>query len=124
MSPKRVFDVSVAGDVLVVAPRRNISSLADEGVQANWQELVAQAESGQVRHVVFDFERVGYFGSTMLEAMLVLWKRIVDSGGRMAVCNASPTVRDILRISRFDTLWPVCDTLAAALETVGSEKSS
>ena len=57
----------------------------------------------------------------MLEAMLVLWKRIVDSGGRMAVCNASPTIRDILRVSRFETLWPVCDTLDSALAVVGGE---
>jgi anti-anti-sigma factor len=120
MAAEQVFDVSSRGDVLIVAPRRNISSLADDGVQSNWREILSQTGSGH-RHVVFNFEQIDYFGSTMLEAMLVLWKRIVDSGGRMAVCNASPTIRDILRVSRFETLWPVCDTLDSALAVVGGE---
>ena len=58
----------------------------------------------------FDMVKVNYFGSSMLEAMLYLWKKINTEGGKMAVCCVSDTAREILELSRFDTIWPICQS--------------
>ena len=103
---------------MFVAPRRNISSLAEEQVRAEWDGIVASVEQPEVHHVVFDFHHVQYFGSSMLEAMLFLWKILQREQGRMAICQVSATAKDILRLSKFDTIWPVCETRNDALDIV------
>jgi anti-anti-sigma factor len=115
-----IFDVSTRGDALVIAPLRNISSLAEDEVQSQWEEILGLLRDGNVKNVIFDFHGISYFGSSMLEAMLVLWKRIRPGGGRMAVCNVGPDAREILRLSKFDTIWPVCSSLEEALQTTST----
>ena len=104
------FDISVDGSTLVVVPTRNISSIAEAEVKDEWDEVLAKMQQSDVLHVIFDFHRISYFGSSMLEAMLQLWKQIRSKDGKLVVCNVSDTAKEILRLSKFDTIWPVCDT--------------
>ena len=112
------FEFTVRRSALIVTPLRNISSLAEADVKANWDQIIEQLADEDVAHVVFDVAAIEYFGSSMLEALLALWKNIIKSGGRLAICNASPVVREILRISRFESVWPICDSVDAALDEV------
>ncbi len=121
MAETKIFQVECEQDVLIVTPLRNLSSLADEDIIAEWETVQQQLTVSGVRHVVFDFHNLKYFGSTMLEVMLLLWKRIRPHEGRLAVCNVSKEAREILRLSRFDTIWPVCDSRDAALGEVNSQ---
>lgn len=124
MAESRVFDMDLEDDVMIVAPRRNISSLAEQQVQAEWDGIVTTLEKSDVRHVVFDFHHVQYFGSSMLEAMLFLWKLLQREQGKMAVCNVSSTAQEILRLSKFDTIWPVCGTRTDAMDIVHGKAGS
>ena len=118
MVSSKVFEISSDRGTLILAPSRNISSLSEDDVQLQWDDILGQLDNTGIIHVVFDFEKVNYFGSSMLEAMLYLWKRINPAGGKMAVCNVSETAAEILKLSKFDTIWPICDTLNDALESV------
>lgn len=118
MAAPNVFVVSQRGAALIISPLRNISSLAEEEVKQQWDDILAQLDQPEVKHVVFDFEKVNYFGSSMLEAMLYLWKRISTDEGKMAVCNVSETATEILKLSRFDTIWPICASRQEALDLV------
>ena len=118
MSASKVFIVAIERAAMVLVPTRNITSLAEQEVQVQWDEIVQNLDNDTVRHIVFDFEKIDYFGSSMLEAMLFLWKKINGKGGRMAVCNTTKTASEVLRISKFDALWPICPSLPEALDYV------
>jgi len=120
MVSSKVFEINSDGAAMILAPSRNISSLSEDDVQLQWDDILGRLDGAEIKHIVFDFEKVNYFGSSMLEAMLYLWKRINPEGGKMAVCNVSETAAEILKLSRFDTIWPVCDTLKDALDSVNS----
>ncbi|MCH7660315.1 MAG: STAS domain-containing protein [Euryarchaeota archaeon] len=104
------FETTIDESTIVVIPTRNITSLAENDVKADWDEVLQSMNEAGVRHVIFDFEKISYFGSSMLEAMLYLWKQIRPQDGKLAVCNVSKTAKEILRLSKFDTIWPVCGT--------------
>lgn len=110
-----LFEVEVTQPTLIVLPQENVCSLADERVQPELMRLQERLENPALRNVVIDFGRIEYFGSSMLEAMLKLWKQVHALGGRMAVCNVSEIGREVLQVGRFDTLWQVYDTREAAL---------
>ena len=82
--------------------------------------LLDRIEDTGVQHAVVDLEQSAYFGTSMLQAMAAIWKRVRARGGKMAVCNVSDTGREILRVTRFDTLWPICSSQQEALEAVSS----
>lgn len=118
MANPRFFTVTLERQSLIVTPLQSIGNLADEEVQVEWDEILARLENSEAKHVVFDFEKLSYFGSSMLEAMLVLWKRVHPNEGKMAICNTTEATSKIFQLSKLDTIWPICDSRQAALDTV------
>ena len=114
----KLFEAEQDGNVFLLCPRHNISSLADADLMGEMNQLCAQLGQSDVHRVVVDFSHVDYFGSLMLEALRMLWNAIHPAGGKMALCNVSPVGRDILEIARFDQLWPVLGSREEAIETV------
>jgi anti-sigma B factor antagonist len=80
--------------------------------------LVDAPRESPLRQIVIDFGQMTYFGSGMLEAILLLWNHIHPSGGKLRLCNVSPVGREILDVSNFSTLWPICENRQAALEAL------
>ena len=118
MSAPRIFEAKSEGNTLVVASRSDAGSLAGEEVAYELTGLLERLESPQMRNVVIDLECSPYFGTSMLQVMTAMWKRVRARGGKMAVCSVSDTGREILHVTRFDTLWPICPGRDEALQTV------
>lgn len=118
MSTPRVFQAESVGRTMIVVPVENSGSVGEEHLNAELNGLLEQIEQPQFSHVVFDFQKVSYFGSSMLAVMHALWKRVRAGNGRMAICNVSDVGREVLEISKFDTLWPVYASRKEALEAV------
>ncbi len=104
-----------------MTPLTNISSLADGAVRDVLDGVLQQLRTTGVTRVVVDFENVAYFGSSMLEALLVIWSPLRSAGGRMVLCGLSDVGREIITLARFDTLWPLYGTLAEALASFDGE---
>lgn len=113
-----LFRHSTRGDALVITPLRGISSFAEEAVQQEMSTLLKRIETGDVRALVVDFSRLEYFGSNMLEALRILWKQLRPRQGKLVVCGLSTVGREIIHLARFDTLFPVVETLDDALARV------
>ena len=118
MSKAQIFNTEIHNATLIVTARGDVSTLAGEDIHAELLGLLNQLEQAEVKHVVIDLKKATYFGSSMLGAMIALWSRIRPRGGKMAVCNVSQTGLEILQVSKFDTLWPVCASREDALEKV------
>ena len=118
MAPKRIFDTEIHDATLIVAPRGSVSTLAGEDVNAELGGLLQQVDRPEVKHVVIDLEKANFFGSSMLGVMNALWSRVRPGGGKLAICNVSETGLEILHVSKFDTLWPICASRQAALDKV------
>jgi anti-anti-sigma factor len=115
----QVFQTERLGDTLVVVPKFSVGGLAAEEVKPELRMLLAQLEDPELIHAVIDLEHVAYFGTSMLEVMHAVWRRLRDRGGKLVVCSVSGVGREVLRISRFDTLWEICDSRQKALAAVG-----
>jgi stage II sporulation protein AA (anti-sigma F factor antagonist) len=118
MSTPKTFRTESDGATLVVALLGNVSSLADEGIRPELEDLLAQLRRPGLKNVVIDFENVSYFGTIMLEALHAIWRCVRQGGGNMALCNVSAMGREILHVSGFHALWSVCASRKEALEAV------
>lgn len=118
MSAPRTFSVRSENDTLIVMALRDVGSLGEADVKPELDALLEQLRPPGPRNVVIDFAKVSYFGTSMLRAMHAIWRHVCNVQGKMALCNVSDLGREVLQVSKFDTLWPVCSSRDEALETV------
>lgn len=118
MSMPRIFDARIEGDTLVVESLGNTGSLVGEEVAYELTALLDQFEKAHLRSAVIDLHNSPYFGTSMLQVMTAVWKRVRARGGKMTVCGLSDTGLEILQVTRFDTLWPICSSQQEALKMV------
>jgi len=119
MPTAHTFSAESEDSTLIVTPLRSVAGLVEEDVRGELAPILERLGTAELKHAVIDFHELTYFGTSMLEAMFAIWRRIRDDEGKMILCNVSTMGREILRVSRFDTLWPICDTREDALREIG-----
>ncbi len=112
------FETERVGETLVMVPQDNLNELHIEQFQQVIGQVLEQIESHEVRHIVLDFNRTEYYGSSALGVFVKLWKHVRDADGNMAFCHVSPYEREILAVTRLDKLWTICTTREDALAAV------
>lgn len=116
-----MLDIERVGDTLVITPVRDMRELHYAEIEAEAKEVLRLLTDDTVKHVVVDFHKTDYYGSTALGFFLKLWKRVRTRQGQLAFCNVSPHELEILKLTRLDNVWSVCTTRAAALAAVHAE---
>lgn len=120
MSLPKFFEAATDGSTLIVSSLGSLGSLAGEEIAYELTDLLEQFDKPELTRVVIDLQKASYFGTSMLQVMTALWKRVRAKGGRLALCNVSETGLEILHVTRFDTLWPICGSREEALQEVAN----
>jgi anti-anti-sigma factor len=118
MSDHKFVRTDQQGETLIVTPLFTYASFAESDVTNEWIAVQRLVETPAVRNVVVNLGEIPYFGSTVLEWMVQLWKRIKVKGGRLAACKASPIGCEVLRAANFDKLWGLHGSQVDALAAV------
>ena len=83
-------------------------------------EINLSLEKG-VTKMVIDLENTRYVSSAGLRIFLATAKRIMANSGTVILANPNEIVKDILKVSGFDTIIEVRPTVEAALEALNSD---
>ena len=118
MSATKHFAIEQADGVLIIAPQGSIGALDAESIRTEWVGVLDRVATSGALHVVIDLQGLEYFGSIVLELIVVLWKRLSVKGRRLAICNVSPVGLEILQAAKFDTIWPIVSSLEEAKNAV------
>jgi anti-sigma B factor antagonist len=117
---EKLFRTERVGNTLVVTPTSELSEFDFDPIQSGAEKVFAEFGDETVQNVVVDLERTAYFGSTGLGFFVRLWKRVKMAGGEMVFCGASPHVKEVLRVTRFDQVWPQRSNREQALQDLSS----
>ena len=118
MSAPKYFKIEQSGDTLIFSAIDSIGGLVEDEARNEWDALLGQISDQGAKNAVMDLGALDYFGSIVLELMVVLWKRVSARGGKLAVCNVSDVGMEILKTAKFDTIWPIVATRDEALSAV------
>jgi len=110
MSESKFVRAEQQGNVLVITPLFTYATFAEEEVVNELTEVQQQVDSPATEQVIIDLGEIPYFGSTVLEWMAQLWKRVKSKGGRLAVVRPSEIGREVLAAARLERLWGIFDT--------------
>lgn len=115
MSYPPIFSITPRDDVLIIAPIRDVNSFERADLDDALADLYRSFPEDKPPRVLLDFHQLTLHGTTMLTAMLSLWKRVKDLGGKMVFCRLSAEELEVLRVTRLDTVWPIYPDRDAAL---------
>lgn len=115
---QNVFKLQQVGNVLVLAAHGDLGSLEDQEIGVELKAALEVLQKNAIKNVVIDFADSKFFGSTMLGAMIKLWKRVSAAQGKMALCNLSNHEHEVLKVTKLDAVWPQLASRQAAIDAV------
>jgi anti-sigma B factor antagonist len=74
--------------------------------------------TGEPLKVVLDFTGVDLISSSLLGKLILLQRRIDSTGGRLRLCEMSPTVSGVFRTSNLDRLFAIDRDCVASLASL------
>ena len=116
----RIFQTERHGNTLVVLPTHSVMGTDQDQSDVELRMIVQTLRDPDLVHVVVDFAALTFFGTNLLGGVAMLWKKVRDHDGRLALCNVSAQGRDVLRTTRLVQLWKVYDSRAEAIRAVQS----
>ena len=120
MTTPKYFRVEPSGDTLVLSTVSTMDGMFEDHMQEECDALLNEVAQRQAKHAVIDLGSLDYFGSLMLQLLVVLWKRVQAGGGKLVVCNVSSVGRQVLETANLDSLWAVLPSREEALTAVQS----
>jgi anti-anti-sigma factor len=100
-----------AGDAVVL----RVAGRLDAITSPEFEKTCQQCINSESRRMVVDFEGVDYISSAGLRAILLAAKA-VHAGGVLGLSGLRGAVKDTLEMAGFCALFPVYDSVEAALE--------
>ena len=124
MSETKFFSIEEFDGGTYVSPLESVRSFSDEMVRGEWEQVLSMLDEANVNKIAIDLGQLSFFGSTMLEWIVLVGKHVHSADGHIVLCNGEPQTIEVLKIARFDTLFDIVDTredARARLDELASE---
>jgi anti-anti-sigma factor len=103
------------GNTLVILAEGRL----DSGSANDFEEKVLQIIDGGEKSILLDFSMIDYISSAGLRVVLTSAKHQKEKDGRLAICSLVGSVKDIFRVSGFDTIVDIYTDQESALGKLG-----
>ncbi len=113
-----LFRVERDANTLIVVPLSSVSSFSDEEVQAELESFVSQLQDPQIENVIVDFHATEYLTTSMVATMQTIWQAVCGARGKMTLCNVSGPGREVLKLVKLETRWPIFPSREKALKAI------
>ena len=102
-------------DAVVVAVDGRVDEASWEAFGAGLSEAIEQARQSGLGKVIIDLGKLDYMSSRGLRVLTVAKRQAEEAGVAITLAAPNEVMREILAISRYDKLFPITDTVEAAL---------
>ncbi len=108
------FDSHTQDGIVVLRPHGRIdldhANAFGEGLEPDLARATADGPP-----LVLDFSQIPYISSVGLRVLMLASRRVNGQQGKLALAALTPLVAEVFRISRFDMVLRVFDTVEAAI---------
>jgi anti-anti-sigma factor len=127
MDPEKVvFQFEQAGDVLLLTPVGPFMEFRDNDIRNAYNEAYRRLCEPGIRHLLADFSRLDYFGSTFVGILIRLAKRVRSNQGEAVLCHLSENMSQMLKTlmllenTRTDFYWDAYPCRDSALQALAA----
>jgi anti-anti-sigma factor len=102
------------GEALVIAPTGRLDSTTTPTFEAALESRIGAAANA----IVLDLAAVPFVSSAALRVFLSASRRLGEAGGQLVFCGLRENVREVFRVSGFDTMFAIHADRDAALASL------
>lgn len=99
--------------VTIVDSEGKLNTRTSSDADAYLSQLVANGSN----KLLLNLGGVDYVSSSGLRVILATGKKVSAAGGKLAFCCLNPSVREVFRVSGFDTIFSVFESEPEALDS-------
>jgi anti-anti-sigma factor len=117
----QIFLRQQQGRTIVLVPAGHLEGHHEPEIVHETSELLKYVlTSSEPTNIVVDLGQSRFLGTAMLGAIVKLWKRVSERGGKLVLCEVANTIEDVLRCTKLHTVWPIYASRHDALLAVGA----
>ena len=118
MSSPNPIVIERRGEVAVVTMSQDVIRLLDFEMDTAIKMVLDPLQSDMPTAVVVNLAGITYMNSLGIAMLLRLHGRLRPKGCSMVIANPAPFIRDLLHNCALDTIWPVYDSVDAAIRSL------
>jgi anti-sigma B factor antagonist len=111
---RQLFDICEIQGV-TIATLLEDRIVTEEEIQQFGAQLGQLVDDEARRNIIIDFGRVKFMSSAALGRLVQLKKRLRAVSGHLKLCCIDPTLLEVFRITRLDTVFEIHKDLQSAL---------
>jgi anti-anti-sigma factor len=124
MKHLKIFRVDQEGPTVVLTPEGDASGFRYRDLHAEANSLRAHLTKPGNDNLIVDLQKMQYFGSEFIGAIVSMLREVKARKGRAAFCAATPQMLDVLQNMSLFKLWPYYPTREEALAGVSQAPSA
>ncbi len=121
LSSEDAFAIERHGDVTVIVASPALEAMEPSLVDGAAALLLEPLRDLEAPLVVIDLSQINYFGSAFLALLIRCWKRVMSQGGMMVLTGVTDRIRDLLRMTKLDMVWPIYGSRREAIDSLLSD---
>jgi anti-sigma B factor antagonist len=112
------FRIEMSGGTIVIAPVGDVNTFSAELLAEAADMMSELIEGHESPMLVIDLSGVPSCGSVFMSFLLRCHKAVKSRSGEMVLSGASQMLRELLALTRLDTVWALYQTREEALDAV------
>lgn len=112
---KLLMDMEVIRGTLIVRLKGELDHHSSELLKARMEQAIERLD---VRHIVLSMKDLNFMDSSGLGVILGRYKQITARGGRMVVCDVSPSIYRLFEMSGLFKILSIQDNEKNALSSL------
>jgi anti-anti-sigma factor len=123
---RQVFEFERHENVLIITPNGPFMDFRDNDVRDGYNAAYRILTEPEVEHLIVDFTRMDYFGSTFVGILIRLSKKVRRDGGKAVLCNLSENMHQMMKSlmllenNKVDFSWTSAENRDAALQQMSA----
>ena len=81
-----------------VTPLETVHSFTDVEVRSEWEQVLQNTDEANAHKIAVDLGKLSFFGSAMLEWIVLLGRHVKDQGGKLVLCCPEAPTLEVLKI--------------------------
>jgi anti-sigma B factor antagonist len=90
--------------------------LEEEDIRSVQESIMSVIEQAGRINLVLDFRNVQFLSSAVLGFLIRISKKIYEHDGQLRLCNISPKIHEIFKITRLTKIFDIHEDVESAIE--------
>ncbi len=92
--------------------------LEEMDIQALQASIMSVVEEVERINLILDFSNVQFLSSAVLGLLMRISKKVYERGGQLKLCNISPRIYEIFKITRLNQIFDIHEDVDRAIESL------